>query len=597
MERINATEIMHYMRLCFCLTFCFFTLNLTIVNSQNDKLSLDVEALSENTEVIVKFSPFQGFEQSELPYSKEEKGRYVYQTLQQHANVTQASAIDYLEKEDVRFKSYCVANVILVTLSPQQIEQISSDHNVTRISLNDKVVIDAPRVEQAPDQRSVDVEWGIVKIGADSVWAMGYTGEGVVIGGQDTGYEWDHPALSKAYRGNDGDTVDHNYNWHDAIHELNPLNNDTITNPDNTPCGINGVVPCDDHGHGTHTMGTMIGLDGENMIGVAPGSKWIGVRCMERGWGSPMSYIEGFEWFLAPTDVNGENPDPSKAPHVINNSWRCPDFEGCNPENFELIRQAIINLKAAGIVVVVSAGNEGSNGCSSIDAPPSMFAESFVVGSTRSNDTISGFSSRGPVTIDSSGSMKPDVTAPGSLIRSAELNGSYDFKSGTSMSGPHVAGAVALIISANPELAGQVDVIEEILKSTAVPLFTDQDCTVSGSESPNNTYGYGRIDVLAAVEKALTVTAVNAPIKNKDAVIVYPNPTHGVVHIDTHSDQLALINVYTMQGRLVKAFTQYQSGGELDLSILPPGAYMLSIAHNESQVGGVQTQILILLTP
>ena len=169
------------------------------------------------------------------------------------------------------------------------------------------------------------------------------------IGGQDTGYDWIHPALQNSYRGTRaGVGADHNYNWHDAIHAQHPLNSDAFN-----PCGYDVTEPCDDGSHGTHTMGTMTGSkDADGMhIGIAPQAKWIGCRNMERGWGSPQSYIECFEWFLAPTNLQNQNANPDFAPHVINNSWGCPTVEGCNSDNFELMRIAVSNLRAAGVVV------------------------------------------------------------------------------------------------------------------------------------------------------------------------------------------------------------------------------------------------------
>jgi serine protease AprX len=317
-----------------------------------------------------------------------------------------------------------------------------------------------------------------------------------VVGGQDTGYQWNHPALINAYRGWNGATADHNYNWHDAIHENNPN-----TLPGN-PCGFDSLVPCDDNGHGTHTMGTMIGDDGgSNQIGMAPGAQWISCRNMEEGWGTPATYTECYQWFIAPTDLNGENPDSTKAPHVINNSWGCPVSEGCVTP--DILLAVVQNVRAAGILTAHSAGNSGSS-CSTVNTPAAIYDESFTVGSTTSTDAISSFSSRGPVTIDGSGRLKPDITAPGSSIRSSRPTNTYGISSGTSMAGPHVAGLVALLISANPALAGQVDALEQIITSTAVPLTTTQNCgDVPGDQIPNNTFGWGRIDALAAVEYVL----------------------------------------------------------------------------------------------
>jgi serine protease AprX len=571
--RKSIFSLSHIFGLAALLTGTFATLH-----AQSDKISTSLLNLADETEIIIHFDAYPGFEASELPSIKEEKGVFVYNALRRHAGESQFYTIETLKNEGIEFRSYCIANVIFAKVSPDQLGVIARNKNVRKITPNEAIELDEPILEHAPINRSAGPEWGLVRIGADSAWALGFRGQGVVIGGEDTGYDWTHPAISGAYRGTHGDSVEHSYNWHDAIHELSPLHNDTITDPANTPCGINGLMPCDDSGHGTHTMGTMLGLDGENIIGVAPDARWMGVRCMDRGWGSPITYIEGFEWFLAPTDINGGNPDPAQAPHVINNSWRCPEIEGCNSENFDLMRQAIINLKAAGIVVVVSAGNEGNLGCSSITSPPSMFAESFAVGAMRSNDTIAGFSSRGPVLIDSFSTMKPDVTAPGVGVRSAWLDSIYKLASGTSMSGPHVAGAVALIISANPDLAGQVEVIEDILRTTAIPVFTDEDCGGDGGQSPNNVYGYGRVDVVAAIEKALVTTAVNDIAPREHCFKIFPNPSNGTISLNMgKGNETVDVRIVTMQGRVVYAISDYHPGTTIDLSHLPGGVYIVFV--------------------
>ncbi|MCB0571059.1 MAG: S8 family peptidase [Phaeodactylibacter sp.] len=255
-------------------------------------------------------------------------------------------------------------------------------------------------------------------------------------------------------------------------------------------------------------MGTMVGDDGgANQIGVAPGAHWIGCRNMERGWGTLSSYLECFEWFLAPYPVGGvpAQGNSALAPHVINNSWSCPPDEGCNTANFSIMETAVNNLVAAGIVVVVSAGNSGPS-CSTVNTPAAIFENSFSVGATSSSDLIASFSSRGPVTVDGSGRMKPDVAAPGVGVRSATIGTGYSIKSGTSMAGPHVVGAVALLLSAKPEMAGNVGAITGMLKNTALGLTASNGCGGDGPEAiPNNTYGYGRIDALAATASALPV--------------------------------------------------------------------------------------------
>ena len=408
------------------------------------------------------------------------KGQAVVDTLRETAERTQAPLRAWLAERGLDYRPFWIANMILVRGDREVVEFLARRPEVRRLDPNPTIAVDLPRPDPGPAWAGGVVEWNVQQIGADRVWAMGFTGEGVVVAGQDTGYDWGHAALVDAYRGWDGLTADHDYNWHDAIHVANGQ------------CPADSPEPCDDHNHGTHTMGSIVGDDGGgNRIGVAPGARWIGCRNMDQGAGTSASYSECFEWFVAPTDGNGHNPDPSKAPHVINNSWACPPSEGCSPD---ALRTVVANTTAAGIVVVVSAGNEGS-ACETVENPPAIYDASFSVGATDSSDNVASFSSRGPVTVDGSNRMKPDVSAPGVGIRSSTPNGQYGFKSGTSMAGPHVAGLVALLLDARPDLIGKVKEIEALVALSAAERTGSQTCGgVPGTDVPNNTYGYGRVD-------------------------------------------------------------------------------------------------------
>ncbi len=416
---------------------------------------------------------------------KEAKGRFVFDRLTEAARLTQGPLLAELRARGLEHRPYWIVNMVWVKGDRALVRTLASRADVDRIAANPTVALRAAspvpvfKAQQGPAAGAGEAEWGVEKIDAPDFWDQGFNGQGIVVAGQDTGYDWDHPALQAQYRGWDGAIADHNYNWHDAIHA------------GGGSCGANSVVPCDDSSHGTHTLGTMIGSGG---IGVAPGARWIGCRNMNQGDGTPATYSECFQFFLAPTNLAGTLPDPAKAPHVINNSWGCPPSEGCT--NPVVLQSVVESIRAAGIVVVVSAGNSGS-GCSSVTTPAAIYDASLTVGSTEQSDNISGFSSRGPVTVDGSNRMKPDISAPGSGIISSVPGGSFGSSSGTSMAGPHVAGAVAVLLSASPGLRGDPDAVESCIVATAVPRTSAQTCGgVPGSQVPNNTFGNGRLRLI-----------------------------------------------------------------------------------------------------
>ncbi len=423
--------------------------------------------------------------------TKEAKSRYVFEQLSRLAARTQGPLLDELRRLGVDFRPYWVANMVWVRGGRAAVRRLAARPDVAHIFANPKVRLQQPAAN-APfgANAPAGIEWNISLVGAPQVWAQGVTGQGAVVAGQDTGYDWTHPALKDKYRGWNGSSADHNYNWHDAIHSGGGV------------CGADSPQPCDDNQHGTHTMGTMVGDDGgANQIGMAPGAQWIGCRNMDQGVGTPATYAECFQWFIAPTDLNGNNPRPDLAPDVINNSWGCPPSEGCTDPT--VLQSVVENTRAAGIVVVVSAGNSGTQGCSTVEDPAAIYDASFTVGATDSSDAIASFSSRGPVTVDGSNRRKPDISAPGVGIRSSVPGGGYQGGwSGTSMAGPHVAGLVALLVSANPALRGQVDALENVITQSAVPRYTTQGCGGDTSTTlPNNTYGWGRIDAWAAYQR------------------------------------------------------------------------------------------------
>lgn len=437
------------------------------------------------------------------------RGWYVYNTLTQHAARTQVALQDFLTSQGVTYQSFWVANSIQVNADRTLVEALAARKDVGKIESNmAQRWIEEPqlaKLSNAPQSPNA-IEAGVNNVRAPQVWAFGFTGQGIVIGNQDTGILWDHNALKPKYRGWDGVSANHNYNWHDAIHS------------GGGSCGPNSAIPCDDNGHGTHTTGTTVGEDAGsvNQVGVAPGAKWIGCRNMDQGNGTPATYMECFQFFIAPTNLANGSANPALRPHVMNNSWGCPPSEGCAANTLLATVQA---TESAGIFVVVSAGNGGS-GCSSVDDPPAIYAESFSVGAINASGLTSpyplvGFSSRGPVTVDGSNRLKPNISAPGSGVRSSTRTSisSYGNSSGTSMAGPHVAGVVALLWSARPVLSRNIAQTKALLQNTANPDVTVSPAQTCGgtlastpglSQIPNNSFGYGRVDALAAYNAAPT---------------------------------------------------------------------------------------------
>lgn len=559
----------------FCLTLVAQTSKIdpALISPENPQNTLDYIVLMDGQADLTAVSNVKG---------KNRKGSLVYSLLKKNSDASQQSLVTWLRNNHIEYTPYFVINGIHVRSTRAILMDIASRKDVKKIVKNFSINLDRIESEPMTTNREIVPEWGLLKIGADSVWRMGFDGKGVVVGGQDTGYDWSVSPLKSKYKGFINDTTAvHSYHWHDAIHQKSPLAADSLN-----PCGFNLKEPCDDNNHGTHTMGTMVGSDTSNLIGVAPGAQWVACRNMERGNGQLSTYLECFEWFLAPTDIDGNNADPTKAPHVINNSWYCSPEEGCNPGNWDALQIAVKNLKAAGVVVVVSAGNSGP-GCETINAPPAHFEPSFSVGASMINDTIANFSSRGPVAIDSSYRIKPDVAAPGRGVRSVVRGGGFASFNGTSMAGPHVAGLVALIICANPDLAGEVATIEEIIRQTADPKFSDQDCSgISGQMHPNPIYGYGRINALKAVELALkTQTGVNEPANDPSVLKVFPNPSSDLVIIGMDQKTLspAKLSIFNSAGQVMWE----ESGNawfQIQVSQWPAGYYKAVIENRQSPV-------------
>lgn len=413
------------------------------------------------------------------------RGQYVLETLRSHADASQRDLRAYLDRNGIRYTPLYIVNAVIIHGGDLTVmNSLAGRSDIAQLVANRRIAVE-PLSEvsmQSVPQAPTAVGWNISQIKANQVWTTyGVRGEGIVVANVDSGVQYDHPALYRQYRGwLGGSNYDHNYNWYDPYHQ--------------GPGG--GTTPADASGHGTHVMGTMVGetADLVNQIGVAPGAKWIACDGGDdvSGYLLTNELLECAQWILAPWDLAGTNPDPSKRPDVVNNSW------GGALDDY-WYAGAIAAWRAAGIFPAFANGNEGPE-CTTAHSPGDNWL-AFAAGATDNTNQIADFSSRGPAAL--TGFMKPNISAPGANVRSSVPGSTYANYNGTSMASPHVAGAVALLWSAAPELRGQIDLSGWLLQQGAKPLYTTQGCGGDTPTSlPNNVYGYGLLDIYNAITLA-----------------------------------------------------------------------------------------------
>ncbi|MFF7339858.1 S8 family serine peptidase [Streptomyces sp. NPDC008163] len=427
-----------------------------------------------------------------------------------HAASSQAGVAALVKKAGGHATSYWISNMLKVTGDKALARKIAARPEVAAIEPDR--LYQLPKEFPAEQEPAVNgVEWNVESIGAPKVWdELGVRGDGIVVAGIDTGVDYQHSTLMSSYRGlrTDG-SYDHEYNWFDA----------TAT--------CSGEAPCDDHGHGTHTMGTMVGDDRDgNAIGVAPGARWIAARaCTPLGCPQDALMAAG-QWILAPTDRAGNNPRPDLAPDVVNNSWGADVIDTWYEDMVQAWRDA-------GIFPAFSNGNAGPN-CATAGSP-GAYTNTYATGAYDSAGDIAYFSARGS---GEEGAVKPDISAPGVDVRSAAPGGGFAVMSGTSMASPHTAATVALMWAASPAIRGDVAATERLLDRTAHDV---DDTTCGGSAANNNVYGEGRLDAYEAVASVPrgplggltgTVTSAGAPVAG--ATVELDGPMNALA--ETHAD-------------------------------------------------------------
>jgi subtilisin family serine protease len=404
---------------------------------------------------------------------------FVYQTLVQHANQDQASLRQALANLHIGYRPYYLEDSLEVNADPFMALWLRFYPGVDR-------VLYSPHLRPLPSlpkpltglshTAPASPDWNLTMIGADKVWnELGVNGKGIVVGQSDSGVDGTHPDLASSYRGQGGQN---NYNWYDPW--------------------FNTASPSDYGGHGTHTLGTILG----KTTGVAPGANWIGCVNLGRNLGNPALYLNCMQFMLAPFPQQGDplkDGDPARGAMVLNNSWGCPDLEGCDAEALQYASQA---LRQAGIFVEASAGNDGP-GCSTIRDPISLYASVFTTGAIDEQGDLASFSSLGPVTADGSDRLKPDIIAPGVSVLSTLPDDTYGRLDGTSMAGPHTVGVVALMWSANPKLIGDIDRTDQILEQSASPYNGSIPNCPDAHATPSTAAGYGILNAYQAVKLAL----------------------------------------------------------------------------------------------
>ena len=408
---------------------------------------------------------------------KGERRQWVYDQLRATAMRSGGELYAWLEAAGAAPRQLLAVNAIAATLDGRLLAAVAARPEVAHVDADYTYWPEAGLLGQ-PGAGADAVEWNIAKIRADQAWdQFGITGQGSVVGEIDTGVQYDHPALVNQYRGNlGGGTFDHNYNWFDLVDGQ--------------------LAPFDPHGHGTFGMGIAVGDDGGvNQIGVAPGAKWIAVKaCGQTGACTSEDLLAAAQWMLAPTRLDGTNPDPSKAPDLVLNMW---GGQGCD-NWFDVMLQV---WRAADILPVFAPGGTGSS-CMTVGSPAAS-AYAVSAGATDDTDLIAPFSARGPSPC--TGGIKPEVAGPGVDIRSSVPSDGYEGGwSGTSWSAAHLAGTAALVLSADPSLS--TDQVMANIEQTALCI---ESLICGGTPCPdgaNNVYGWGRIDAYEAV--SLTVAGV-----------------------------------------------------------------------------------------
>ena len=495
------------------------------------------------------------------PTNRRDRLAQLENNLRSHAERTQRPILNLLTRGQSEHlvsavQALWVTNAIAVSAVPGVIRELASRPDVERVEPD--VTIAATESAVQPIGGNGAIEPNITLVKAPALWDKGFQGQNVVLASMDTGVDVTHPDLAATWRGGTNSWFDPN-----AQHS----------------------TPTDVSGHGTQTMGVMVGRgSGGTSIGMAPQAKWIAVKIFnDRGLTTTSTIHRGFQWLLDPDG----NPGTADAPNVVNSSWTLSST-GCNLD-FQSDLQA---LRTAGILPVFAAGNAGPAAGTAMS--PGNNPEAFAVGATDNSDGLYPNSSRGPSPC--TGQAAPSIVAPGTNIRTDDLFGGYVADTGTSVAAPHVSGALALLLSALPELTP--DRQAAALTAAATDL---------GSVGTDNDTGSGRLDTLAAYQ--WLTSAGDFGISASPGTVTVPaggTATYDVTSTASNgfSGDIAL-SVNGLPAQATAAFapsTLTVGGGTARLTVntslgVSPGEYLLSIDGTSGSLHRTTTVSLVVQGP
>jgi hypothetical protein len=515
---------------------------------------LDLLAVKGTGDFIIRFAEQADLRSAANGMGWQERGQFVVKALAGVARRSQTQAQAYLDDLGLRYQTFIAGNELYVWAGDRTaVERMAALPEVAYIRATRTYPLNPIAPAQRRDPQFLGertgsqaiTDWGIADAKADQFWsALGVQGDGIVVANIDTGVDWDHSALINQFKC-PGD----------------PANPACWSDPSNI-CGAGGA--CDNNGHGTHTMGTMVADDDPTLryiAGMAPNARWIACKGCEGNSCSDLALNACADWILSPAG------DPANRPHIVNSSW---GSDGADPWYLDKVNA----WRAAGIFPAFSAGNGYT--CNNLSSPGD-YQESFASAAHASSRTIAGFSSKGPSAYGDSPYTKPNISAPGATIYSTWPGNTWNTMSGTSMASPHAAGAVALLWSCNPRLIGQLDLTFQALLSTADPPPAG-NCGAPSNGQGNYTYGYGYLNILQAGTAYCNITDLGA--------------LHGYVYDAGSGEPISGASVSpssVLQGdRFVMATTD--PTGYYTMSLIP-GTYQVTaskIDYEPQIVAGVQ---------